>query len=155
MVIGIGIIALVLRGVAGGGSGLDQTRTSGVTITDGIVDSWSTCDSTTKGYLPGASNCKGSVTLNLAKPVASGQVVVVMSYDPSTDSSFVGAAAATTGPVTVQLNDVYIKNCFNNPRLNIKVYDRPLDDPSRALLANENATITESCQGFPAGGLGG
>ena len=130
---------------------------SGVTITGFHLSGWSSCDNPTKGYLPGASGCKGTVTLALTKTVSSGYILVDVPYGTGGDS-WHGAInvkpGQTTATVPVTLD--YSSVCYLAPTLRVNVYDRTINDPSKTLLTHGDWTFkTETCAGFPAGGLGG
>ena len=138
----------------------DQTTTSGVSVTAATLESWSTCDNPTKGYLPGASDCKASVTVKFEKPVASGQVWVVLLYGgTANDPDFHGYAAAPTTvstpvSVTLTLNAASLPTCKVNPTVLINVYDRdPVHEANPILLATFTGDAKDDCAGFPQGGL--
>jgi hypothetical protein len=135
----------------------NQIATSGVTISGFTLSTWNSCDNPTKGYLPGASGCKGTVTLALTKTVTSGYVLVNAAY-PGSDASYHGAVNVVAGQktATVRVAVDYIHYCVNAPTFHVSVYDRTINDPTKSLLARGDWTFkTVNCNGFPAGGLGG
>ena len=133
----------------------DHTTPSGVSVTGGSLD-WGTCDAVTKGYLPGGTNCHGTVVVALTpgKPVGSGQLVVTLDYRNA--GPFHGGAAVTAGQksVTVPITTESISACIAHPDLTVSASDGPVDAAGTAVLyRNDKLTIPDDRSNFPSGGL--
>src|SRR5579859_3344905 len=91
------VAAVLIWGISSGTIGGNKNATpanTGVAATSGSITE---CTTPAKGYLPGAINCKGQVSVHFSKPYAGGTVSAFIEDYPEAGASYAGQTVVPVG----------------------------------------------------------